>query len=171
MVSGISAAQRPVIGEDIAAFMRGPVTLVLGASNHDKLASAVYCKGCRVDPAQRTITVFFSRTQGLDVLDNLRVLPSVALVACRPTTLRTLQLKGNDARIEPLAAGDVARVAAYVEMIVAELAQVGDEPDWSRAAFSYEANDLVAVTFTPASVFVQTPGPDAGDPIGARSTV
>ena len=54
-------------------------------------------------------------------------------------------------------------------MIVAELAQVGDDPDWSRTAFSYEASDLVAVTFTPTSVFVQTPGPNAGEPVGSRA--
>lgn len=164
-MSTTTPTQRPVIDESIAAFVRSPVTLVLGARNHEKLASAVYCRGCRIDEKRGTITVFVSRAQGTDVLDNVRAFPSVALVACRPTTLRTLQLKGNDARVEPIGQGDAARVAAYVEMIVDELAQVGDEPEWSRAAFSNNATDLVAVTFTPAIVYVQTPGPSAGEPI------
>ncbi len=159
----------PVIDEGIAAFVRGPVTLVLGARDRDNLASVVYCRGCRPDAARGTVTVFVSRAQAVDVLANVRAFPSVALVVCRPTTFRTLQLKGSDASIEPLADGDAARVAAYIEMIVAELAQVGDDPDWSRTAFSYEASDLVAVTFTPTSVFVQTPGPNAGEPVGSRA--
>ena len=77
------------------------------------------------------MTVFVSRSQSVPLLDNLREFPSVSLVVCRPSTLRTLQLKGTDARIGPLATGDAQRAAVYVEMIVEELAQVGDPEDWT----------------------------------------
>lgn len=171
MRSAVGRASDAAIDSAIAAFVRGPVTLVLAARNAKNLATAAYCRGCRVDGERGTISVFVDRSQSLDVLDNVRAFPTVALVVCRPTTLRTLQLKGNDARVEPLADADLARVAAYIEMIVAELAQVGDAPDWSRAAFAYRPDELVAVTFTATRMYVQTPGPEAGEPVGARPTL
>lgn len=154
-----------MLDSETAAFMRGPVTLVLGARDHNHLATAVYCLGCRTDLAAGTVSLLVDRARAKATIDNLCEHPSAALVVCRPTTLRTLQLKGTDARVEPAAPEDGQRAAAYVEMLVAELAQVGDPEEWTRAAFDFAAADIVAVTFTPAHVYVQTPGPSAGEPI------
>ncbi len=165
--AGDSATAPAAITPAMKEFMRGPVTLTLGARDRNKLAVATFCYGCRLSSRSGAVTVFVSRSRGPEVLENLRTFPAVTLVVCRPSTLKALQLKGTDARIHPLAPGDAKRAVAYLETLVEELGRLHDPEDWSRAALGFETDDLVAVTFTPTSVFDQTPGPGAGERVRA----
>ena len=51
--------------------------------------------------------------------------------------------------------------AAYRDAMVAELALIG-VPEARVRALLAAVGELVAITFSPSSAFVQTPGPDAG---------
>ena len=77
-------------------------------------------------------------------------------------------MKGADAVVEPIAAGDLALVEAHAERFAEELAMIGFSRALAHAILDRGDGDLVAVGFTPTQAFEQTPGPRAGHAIEAR---
>lgn len=151
-----------VIDDAIARFLREPVTYVVAARDADNVPAICYAAGTRPVRARGRVTLFVPLSKGARLLDDVRDTGALALCVCRPTSLRTLQLKGADAVIGGLDDGDEVEVARYQSLILDELQRVGDGADWIQTSFHADLDDLVTVTFTPTACFVQTPGPDAG---------
>lgn len=105
-------------------------------------------------------------TPAAALIDDVRRTGSIAAVFSKPSTHETMQLKGTDARIVPTEPGDEALAQGYVEAFVAELVPFGYPASVIRAFLTCPPEDLVAVTFTVAAAFSQTPGPQAGEPLG-----
>ena len=101
------------------------------------------------------------------VLADIRQNHRVAAVFALPSSHRTVQLKGEDARVLPFDPADHAIVARHLETFVAELAHLGIPEAIIRTVYGCPGSDLVAVAFTPCAAFSQTPGPRAGQPLGA----
>ncbi|MEO8754781.1 MAG: hypothetical protein ABI624_19110, partial [Casimicrobiaceae bacterium] len=114
---------------------------------------------------RRHVTLYIAAPHSPGFLADIRASGRIAVVFTRPATHRTLQLKGDDARVRPLAAGETATVAAYVGLFAAELEPLGQSEDQARALFACADGDLVAIDFAPNAAFVQTPGPQAGTPV------
>ena len=79
----------------------------------------------------------------------------------QPSTHRTIQLKGSDARVTRVTSADRDIAQRHLRTWVEDLQLAGYAADFARTVRG-EAPDLVAVTFTLASAFLQTPGPAAG---------
>ena len=89
----------------------------------------------------------------------------VANVFSLPSTNRTLQLKGDDARVLPFDPDDLPLVDAHVSDFLLEVIPLGLPEDVVRMLFSYTVDDLVTVIYSPCAAFSQTPGPKAGAPL------
>ncbi len=150
-----------------AAFMQGALSVIVASRDARNQPDLVRAVGARVHPSRSRVTLFLVASQAAAVLADIRASRSIAVVFSQPSTARTVQLKGTDASVEPVAATDLAHVAAYAEAMVRELALVGRPPEYARALLAHDPADLVAVGFTPASAFTQTPGPNAGAPLSA----
>ncbi len=88
---------------------------------------------------------------------------AIAFVASLPSTHRTVQLKGTDAKAGAPQPGDEAidadrQRAAFRDVLTG----MGYDRAMPLALTGGDWSDVVAVTFTPTSAFVQTPGPGAG---------
>lgn len=149
-----------LLDEGTITFVHGPVTLVVAASSPSRIPEVSHAIGVRIDGARATVYVHREQADGL--LRQIRVHPRLALVACRPTTLRTVQLKGVDARIVPLGGKDFEVVQHYVGLISAEFELIGHGGVYAKAMFAYSAGDLAAINFQLTAAFDQTPGPGAG---------
>ena len=123
------------------------------------------CLGCRVTTDRRKVTVIIPSEQYRAFFDALAASCSVAVVFSYPSTHQTLQLKGIDAAIGPLTAGDEQVVVRHVDNFVEELGALGYPRDVVRAYHWSDPGELRAVTFTPTAAFEQTPGPGAGAPL------
>ncbi len=145
--------------------MQGPVSIHVASSDGANVPSVARALGCRIDDGAARLCVFLPAEQARDVLADIRACARVAVVFSRPTTHRTIQVKGNDARVGPIDGHDVARIRAYVDAFVREIHSIGHAEDVGRALLDFDAAGVVAVTFTPEAAFRQTPGPDAGAPI------
>lgn len=148
-----------------AAFIEGRVSIIAascGANNEPNLSRAV---GCRVTPDRRTVTLFLFAAQSGALLADLRANGAIAVVFSEPSTHRTLQLKGNDANVAALDRNDAEILATYRQGFAAELAGMGYLEIFARTLLGCAAGDVVAVNFTVAEAFVQTPGPKAGTPL------
>jgi hypothetical protein len=99
-------------------------------------------------------------------LADLRATNQAAVVFTEPSTHRSMQVKGSDARITPLEEGDWPAVSAHADDLVAEICPLGYTEALVRKMTECTPQQVVAVRFTPSSAFGQTPGPRAGAALG-----
>jgi len=121
--------------------------------------------GCKVLDGGKRVGVFVKSSQSTDLLESIRSNGKVANVFSLPSTNRTLQLKGDDARVLPFDLDDLSLVDAHVSDFLLEVIPLGLPEDVVRTLFSYTVDDLVTVIYSPCAAFSQTPGPKAGAPL------
>lgn len=141
----------------------GGVSVIVASRNARRVPSNVRGIACRVSADRRRVTVILRRSQSAQLLEDIQRSGCVAVCFTQPTTHRTIQLKAEDAVIEPAQAGDVALAERFIAGFHRELGPLGYSEDFVRALLGYAADDLLAVGFSPSAVFGQTPGPRAGE--------
>jgi hypothetical protein len=92
----------------------------------------------------------------------------VALAASHPSSMRTVQVKGHGARVEPLPIRDRDEVAHSVAALRVELGRIGFGDPFAATLYDYDPDELVCVGFVPDAIFDQTPGPRAGEALATR---
>ncbi|HWQ94955.1 MAG TPA: hypothetical protein VN418_05600 [Gammaproteobacteria bacterium] len=152
----------PVLSEAHATFIQYRVTMNVAARDASLITTITRALGCRVSDDRRRVTVFLPAERCGTLLDNLRANGAIAVVAVRPSTHESIQLKGTDAVIGPLQEGDDALMTAHLDQFVADLGSIGYSEAFARRVIPDRSGEIVAVAFTPLAVFQQTPGPDAG---------
>lgn len=155
--------QSPLLDAELAAFMQQDgISLTLGSCGAHLDASIVRALGCKVTPDRHKVVLFVSRVQAAPLLAHVRATGRIAAVFTRPSTHRTLQIKGHDARIDDMAPADLAIVARYREAFANELEPLGYPRILVNAFLSVPDQELVTLSFTPQEAYSQTPGPNAG---------
>lgn len=157
----------PAIDAQHAAFMQDGVSMSIGACGPGRHPTLARGSGCRVSADGSRVTVFVSALQAAPVLDCIRDNGLIAVVFSQPSTHRTIQVKGRDARVAGLAAGDVERIARYRKAFAADLATLGFIEEQVQTLLAFPEAELAAIEFTPAEAYVQTPGPKAGERLGS----
>ncbi len=155
-------ADDPPLDAAHAAFIRCGVMVSVASRDADHVPSVARALGCRIAPDRRSATVFLDATQCPALLRDVRDTRAIAAVFSQPSTHRTIQLKGADAALVPIEPGDVALIDANREALVADMVPAGYGAAFVRTLLACAPADLVAVSFTPAAAFAQTPGPQAG---------
>ena len=155
-------APAPVLDREQAEFICSAISMSAACGRPGGLPSLARATGCRVSPDGHTVTLLLAATPAAGLLDDLRRSGKIAVVFSRPADHRTLQLKGSDALIVPLEAGDAERASAYADAFAAGLDRLGYPGAVIRSLLASTPEDLVAVSFTPTASFSQTPGPEAG---------
>ena len=144
-----------------AAFIQGAVSVVVSSRNSQHVPDVVRGCGCRISRDRRRVTVLVEAARAGSVLDDIAANGLIAVVFSQPSTHRTIQLKGSDARVARVTGADRVIAQRHLLAWVQDLQLIGYAADFARAVRG-EAPDLVAVAFTLASAFLQTPGPAAG---------
>ena len=158
-----------LLDEAAAAFLHRPGISITAASRDGSNVSRIgRGLGCRITPDRGRMTVFIASSQYQAFFDALQSSRTIAVVFSLPSTHRTMQLKGNDAAIGPLAAGDAEIIARHVDDFVDELYRLGYPRDMVRAYHWCEPAEVRAITFTIGAAFEQTPGPGAGAPLARK---
>ncbi len=155
-----------MLDDDNADFIQTGVAISLASSAPGQPPNCTRALGCRLT-AGGQVVLFLPAAQAAGVLADIRQNHRVAAVFALPSSHRTVQLKGEDARVLPFDPADHAIVARHLETFVAELAHLGIPEAIIRTVYGCPGSDLVAVAFTPCAAFSQTPGPRAGQPLGA----
>jgi hypothetical protein len=94
-----------------------------------------------------------------DCRGDLQATGDLAATFSRPTTYRSVQIKGAANGVAEPSGADRKRVAEHHAAFAAEAGQIGVSPAQARRLL---LDDLVTVTVTVSAVFDQTPGPRAG---------
>ncbi len=143
-------------------FVQGPVSINAASRDAAFVPSAARGFGCRVDDDGRRITVFLPCGRCADLLADLRAGGPVAVVFSRPSTHRTLQVKGLAATVTPLALGDRDVMLDYGRRFGEEIVMLEFDDGFANAMTAGAGEDAVAAAFVPTAIYDQTPGPGAG---------
>ena len=145
----------------LAAFIQGAVSVVVASRNAALVPDVVRGCGCRVSRDRRQVTVLIEPARASSLLDDVAANGLVAVVFSQPSTHRTIQLKGTDARVVPVTAADRTAVKQHLRAWSGDLAGIGYTLEFARAVHG-GTGKLTAIRFTPSAAFQQTPGPGAG---------
>lgn len=142
--------------------------VVIGSCSAARLPSVCWGMGGRVHGDRRRVTVWLRKDQAGPLLDDVAATGAISAVFNVPVTLETLQLKGRDASIRAADGADAEWLHGYIGRLVREIALVQFDERFARAAFEQDIASLIAIEFTIAAIFMQTPGPQAGQVANAH---
>lgn len=150
----------PLADADLCGFVRSGVSIAVATCDAQGRSHVVRAVGSRHDGG--SLAVFVPTAQATAVLADVAARGRVAVGFSQPSTHRTVQLKGEDARVAPLDAADRDAVRAYHAAFAADLHSIGYGQAFTDALLAGIDDDLVAIVFTPGAAFNGTPGPQAG---------
>ena len=150
------------VPRELLAMMRSGVSVIVGSRSAAMRPSLMRAVCSHIEPDGEQVTVFLSRAQSAQLLDDIRATGQVAVVFSEPSTHHTVQLKASRASVRPAAPADQPWIDAYRAAMEREIERVGFAPHFTRAMLACRLDELVAVSFSPELAYDQTPGPRAG---------
>ena len=150
------------LSDEQIRFIESGVSISLASRDVRRVPSVTKGVGCRVAGDRCQVRVLVDAAQSAQLLADVAACGALAVVFCLPSSHRTLQLKGHDAREVPLAAGDAELAARHREAFAADLLPLGYALPFARATHDFHGECLRALSFTLSDLFEQTPGPHAG---------
>ena len=153
-------------GPDLAQLVSRHISIIVGSRDRALRPHLMRAVGCRLSPDGRRVTLLLPQGRSAEVLADLRDNGQIAVVFTEPSSNQTLQVKGQDASVAPCGPDEMALAEAYLQGFVEEIGQLGLAAEVAHTILGHD-DGLVAVHFTIASAFDQTPGPAAGRPLAA----
>ena len=155
----VSAADSTVLSEEIAAFVGSGLAVVV--ATRDALLRPEIARGWGLEVAsdRSAVTLCVSVAPGSPTRANLEQNGSVAITCSRPSTYRTVQLKGNAIELREPDEERLVRVREHLAAFVEEVWRVGVQREGAQSLLE---RDLVEATIALREVFDQTPGANAG---------
>ncbi len=154
---------RPHIPAHLLEPMRRGVSVIVASRDAAMRPSIMRAVGSDVAADGSEVTVYVSRRQSRQLVQDVAASGEVAVVFSEPATHRTVQVKSSQAQLRNAGPADQGALDRYLAAMEHEIAQVGFAPMFTRAMLALTLDDLVAITFAPQQAFDQTPGPRAGE--------
>jgi hypothetical protein len=158
-------ASAPLLSVDVADFIQSGLSITVAARGERLVPSIARAVACKVDAARRQVTVLLFSDAAGPLLRDIASNGRVAVCFSKPSTDRTLQLKGMDAITVPAGPQDLALAREGLDRFALEIGCLGWAPEIADALCWRAPANLLGIRFTPESAFDQTPGPDAGKAI------
>lgn len=134
----------------------------------DRSGNPQVCRALAAEalPDGRILVLLAERAAPL-VVAAVRETGEVAVLATSPRTNRTLHLKGHDAAVKPALPSHAGLLALRRNTLTRELAEVDGfaGAPFLEHWYGVEPHELVAVRFSVAGAWNQTPGPNAGQAV------
>ena len=115
--------------------------------------------GCKLIDGGHQIGTFIRLSQSQKLLCNIRSSGRVANVFSLPSSNRTLQFKGSDARIIPFAPENLPVIEGHIVDFLLEVVPLGMSEAVVRAILAYQPDDLVSVVYSPSPPSRKPPAP------------
>ena len=154
-----------MIPDRVVQLLHGPAFMQVGTRDAQLRPAHTWAIGAVVPADRETVTFFVPKGRSARILgdlqDNGRVALGIAFVSHE-----AYQLKGTYLSSRPAGDEEVALQETYRTKLFAAARQAGFPDDIARPltlGFAYRPG--VAITFRVEEIFVQTPGPGAGNPM------
>ncbi|WP_342133414.1 hypothetical protein [Hydrogenophaga sp. OTU3427] len=158
----MSDAPAPLLPAPYLEMMASGVSVIVASCSPAMVPSVMRAVGSEVGNGGRDITVFVTRSQSAQLLQDIATTGRVSVVFSAPRSHRTVQVKSRHARLRELAPSDLATLLRYRDAMEVEVGAVGFPPVFVHAMLAHRVDDVVAICFSPEQAFDQSPGPNAG---------
>ncbi|MBB4121093.1 hypothetical protein [Martelella radicis] len=150
---------------DVGSFIGGYVMMI--AATRDERLRPHVGRGCgaRFDKAAGDVVFYASSTQWPDFARCAVKGAPIAATFVDPETYRAYQIKGRINAVRPSDPSECAKARRYIEEMLVIMAELGVSRLQLSSVFADDS--LITIRFWPADLFLQTPGPGAGQPIEA----
>lgn len=160
--------QDAALSPELAAFVQSGLSITVAGRDDRLVPSMARAVGCRVSADGREVTLLLFADCAEQLARDIASNGLVAVAFSQPSTHRSLQLKGRDARPIPTAPADIALVRRHLALFAADIDPMGWAQDFVDTLFWRDPSQLIAIRFKPHSAFAQTPGPGAGQAMCLR---
>lgn len=161
----MSDTPTPLLPAEYLALMARGVSVIVASANAARVPSLMRAVGSHVADGGHQVTVYVSRSQASQLLDDIASTGQVAVVFSSPASHQTLQLKSRQVTLRAMDLGDLPILQRYRESMEQEVGAVGFPPTFTHAMLAHRIDDVVAIVFRPEQAFDQSPGPRAGTPL------
>lgn len=151
---------------DDAEFICKGLSITLASRDLRHVPSIARGLACCFSADAAQLVVLLSHSQSRDLLRDVAACGQLAVVFTEPSSHRTLQLKGSDARVAGIEPADHELLAASRAAFGADILPLGFDDAFTWRLFACAPEDLCRLVMTPTDVFQQTPGASAGQRIG-----
>jgi hypothetical protein len=155
-------AEMKMIPEKLVEFIHGPRLLFVGSRNAKLRPTASWAFGALADGDKGAVTVFVPEIAGAPTFENFAENGRVSVTIADAPTHETYQFKGQLSEIRPCSEADYTVQEIYISKLNSYLEPFG-YGNWIWNGFVVKP--AKAVTFAVEDIFVQTPGPGAGEKI------
>lgn len=152
----------PLAAAVVDLLQSGEVSLFVAAADALRRPLIARAFGCRVAADGSEAVTWIVSGQASAIVSALGAGGQIAVTASHVSNYQTVQVKSTDARTAPIEARDYVTVLAYQDGFCRITTSLGYPEHVMRRMLRARPSDMVAVRFTPAVVFRQTPGPGAG---------
>ena len=159
----MSSQRKRPISDDLLELFASGVDVYVATCSADLQPESVLGMGIRVHQDRRHVTVYVPTAKSASTLANLKDNTQVAATLCRPPDHRTVQLKGRCTGIRLSTEADREIQEIFRSAMVTSFAAIGIPRVLTRGLAWWPST---AVDFEVSDVYTQTPGPDAGEPLG-----
>jgi hypothetical protein len=152
-----------VIPARVIEVLSGPSYVQIGTRDENLRPAHTFAVGAMVHEDRRTVTVLVPTARAARILPHLEANGRVAL-GIALASHESYQLKGSFLATRPTDANDLARQEAYRMAWLADALKIGFPETIARPltlGFAYTPS--IAITFRAEEIFLQTPGPGAGN--------
>ncbi|MDP6476006.1 MAG: pyridoxamine 5'-phosphate oxidase family protein [Alphaproteobacteria bacterium] len=151
-----------MIPEKFIEFAHGPSIMFVGSRNAKLRPTMTFAFGALVDGGEATVTVFIPEIEGAKTFENLAENGRTSLVLVDAASHESYQFKGQHRETRPCTDADYTVQEIYLSKLIAHLEPFGYGEDlWN----GFVHRPARAVTFAVEDIFVQSPGPGAGEKI------
>lgn len=150
------------LSDEQVRFIESGVSISVASRDVRRVPSVSKGVGCSVAADRCQVRVLVDAAQSGQLLQDVAASGALAVVFCLPSSHRTLQLKGLDARELAPQLDDIERAERHCQAFAEDLLPLGYGLAFARATHGFDPTRLRALCFTLNAVFEQTPGPNAG---------
>lgn len=154
----------PTVDAALSEFLTSGLALGVASRDDRLVPDVVRPGGIRVEPGGEEVTIFLAAAIGAQLLKNLESNRRLALVASNAQDNRSVQLKGQVVEIRPAREDERPLMDQYRARFSRMLEPLGVPRSFALRTQIWPA---VAVRFRVEALFLQTPGPSAGQPFQA----
>ena len=148
-----------VIPAEYIDLFEGGASIFVGTRDAENRPRAVRGVGASVSSDRRQVTVFLHEAWGAEALADLKANGEIAVGFSRPMDHLSVQVKGKVVRIVPASEGPRTVPDRYHASYSEQLYITGIPRSFTKRFNMWPAS---AVTLDVGSIFLQTPGPNAG---------
>lgn len=162
----VPARHAPLLSDDLAELIASGVDIHVGTRDADHEPASMLAMGAKVHADGCAVTVYLPEATCAATLANLKSNGHIAICLTRPRDHQSVQLKGSVTRIRASESADKEFQAVHRAALVEQFAGVGIPRSATRRLVWWPS---VAVEVAVNAVFLQTPGPRAGEPFSGLS--